>query len=307
MIMKIIPIKNIKIKNQGKLPKPEWIKIKLPISSIRINRIKSIMRENNINSVCEEASCPNIVECFNNNTATFMILGIICTRRCPFCDVKHASTALIPPDHQEPERLATTIHDIGLNYVVITSVNRDDLIDGGAEHFVNCIRAIRKKNINIKIEILVPDFRRCFNDALNFITTEPPDVFGHNIENVPRIYRIIRPGANYKKSLQLLEIFKKYCPNIPTKSGLMLGLGENNQEIIKVMQDLRNHGVTMLTLGQYLQPSSNHFPVQRYVSKEEFDEIKQEALSMGFVYAACGPFVRSSYRAEMQEKGISVF
>ncbi|MBK4775284.1 lipoyl synthase [Candidatus Pantoea edessiphila] len=303
--MKIIAIKNIKTHDQEILPKPEWIKIKLPINSSRIDRIKSILRKNNVNSVCEEASCPNIVECFNNNTATFIILGVVCTRKCPFCDVKHGNP-LTPPDPYEAEKLANTIYNIGLNYVVITSVNRDDLIDGGAQHFINCIKSIRKKNIGIKVEILVPDFRRCINNALNIIIQEPPDVFGHNIENVPRIYRMIRPGANYKKSLQLLEKFKKYHSHIPTKSGLMLGLGETNDEIIKVMQDLRNHGVTMITLGQYLQPSRNHFPVKRYVPKEEFAQLKKEAISMGFIYAACGPLIRSSYRAEIQDKGLPI-
>ncbi|WP_241971807.1 lipoyl synthase [Candidatus Pantoea edessiphila] len=302
--MKIIPIKNIKIQDQEILPKPDWIKIKLPIDSSHIANVKSIMRKNNINSVCEEASCPNIIECFNKKTATFIILGVICTRRCPFCDVKHGQP--LTPDDKEPERLTNAIINIGLKYVVITSVNRDDLLDGGAQHFVNCISSIRKKSNNIKIEILVPDFRRCMNLALNIINNQPPDVFGHNIENVPRIYRQIRPGANYNKSLQLLENFKKYHPNIPSKSGLMLGLGETNSEIIKVMQDLRNHGVTMLTLGQYLQPSRNHLPVRRYVAPKEFDDMKKEALSMGFTYAACGPLVRSSYQAEKHDKGLQV-
>ncbi|PPI88040.1 lipoyl synthase [Candidatus Pantoea edessiphila] len=302
--MKTIPIKNIKTQNQEILPKPKWIKIKLPINSNRINNIISIMRKNKINSVCEEASCPNIIECFNKNTATFIILGIICTRKCPFCDVKHGNPFM--PDINEPERLASTVTSIGLKYVVITSVNRDDLIDGGAQHFVDCIYSIRKKNADIKIEILVPDFRRCMDRALNIIINQPPDIFSHNIENVPRIYRQIRPGANYKKSLKLLEQFKQYHPNIPSKSGLMLGLGETNTEIIEVMRDLYNHGVSMLTLGQYLQPSRNHFPVKRYVTPKEFNDIKKEALSIGFTYVACGPLVRSSYRAEMQEMGLQI-
>ncbi|PPI88714.1 lipoyl synthase [Candidatus Pantoea edessiphila] len=300
--MKIISIKNIE--NQETLSKPEWIKIKLPTNLVRINNIKAIMHENNVNSVCKEASCPNIVECFNNNTATFIILGVICTRKCPFCDVKHGNPSM--PDPDEPNRLANAVIAIGLKYIVITSVNRDDLIDGGAQHFVNCIIAIRKHSPNVRIEILVPDFRKCMNHALKIINNQPPDIFGHNIENVPRIYRQIRPGANYKKSLQLLEKFKKYHPNIPSKSGLMVGLGETNAEIIKVMQDLRSHGVTMLTVGQYLQPSHKHLPVKRYISPKEFNDIKKEALSMGFTYAACGPLIRSSYYADRQDRGLHI-
>ncbi|AFP84683.1 lipoyl synthase [secondary endosymbiont of Ctenarytaina eucalypti] len=302
--MALIPITTIAFEHQEILRKPTWMKIKLPSDLSRIHQLKSVMRKNNLHSVCEEASCPNLTECFNRGTATFMILGVICTRRCPFCDVAHGRP--LPPDTSEPEKLAQTIVDMGLRYVVVTSVDRDDLRDGGAQHFANCISAIRNKNPLIHIETLAPDFRGCMTRALEIITTAPPDVFNHNLENVPRLYRQVRPGANYHHSLKLLENFKTANPHLPTKSGLMVGLGETNSEIIEVMRDIHRHGVTMLTLGQYLQPSRYHLPVKRYVSPREFLEMKQEALSIGFTHVASGPFVRSSYYAELQVKGIEV-
>ncbi|VAY02238.1 Lipoyl synthase [Arsenophonus endosymbiont of Aleurodicus dispersus] len=295
-----IPIE--KIKTDQMLLKPEWLKIKLPADSNRIKEIKNAIHKNNLHTVCEEASCPNITECFNNSTVTFMILGAICTRHCPFCDVVNGKPDT--PDPNEPNKLAETIQDIGLKYVVITSVDRDDLRDGGAQHFADCITAIRKKNPNIKIETLVPDFRGRMDRAVTILSTAPPDIFNHNIENVPRIYRQVRPGANYKWSLQLLAKFKQIHPEIPTKSGLMVGLGETNEEIFDVMSDLRRHGVTMLTLGQYLQPSRYHLKVKRYVSPKKFEEMKNKAIAMGFTHAMCGPLVRSSYHADLQIKGM---
>ena len=294
----------VKIIPTTELPKkPDWIRVRIPVSP-EVDRIKSLLRKHKLHSVCEEASCPNLAECFNHGTATFMILGAICTRRCPFCDVAHGRP--VTPDANEPQKLAQTIADMGLRYVVVTSVDRDDLRDGGAQHFADCISAIREKNPSIKIETLVPDFRGRMDRALDILTVTPPDVFNHNLENVPRLYRQVRPGADYNWSLKLLERFKEAHPEIPTKSGLMVGLGETNDEIIEVMRDLRRHGVTMLTLGQYLQPSRHHLPVQRYVSPEEFEEMKAEAMAMGFTHAACGPFVRSSYHADLQAKGMEV-
>ncbi|WP_367680708.1 lipoyl synthase [Candidatus Fukatsuia anoeciicola] len=298
----LIPVKTFMTKQQAQLSKPEWLKIKLPTDSSRIQKIKAIMQKNGLYTVCQEASCPNLSECFNHGTATFMILGAICTRRCPFCDVSHGRPMVL--NSNEPKKLAQTIKSMDLRYVVITSVNRDDLHDGGAQHFANCIVHIRASNPAIKIEILVPDFRGRMNLALDILTLTPPDIFNHNLENVPRIYRQVRPGANYKGSLKLLESFNIRHPKIPTKSGLMVGLGETNTEVIEVMHDLRCHGVTMLTLGQYLQPSRNHLPVQRYVSPDEFNQMKTQALAMGFTHAACGPFVRSSYHADLQAKDI---
>lgn len=299
----IIPVKNID-PNQELLPKPEWMKIRLPASSAKIQDIKQAMRKNGLNSVCEEASCPNLAECFNHGTATFMILGAICTRRCPFCDVAHGKP--LPPDPDEPRKLAETIRDMKLRYVVITSVDRDDLRDGGAGHFADCVGAIRELNPEIKIEILVPDFRGKIEQALEKLAKNPPDVFNHNLENVPRLYKEIRPGADYQWSLRLLREFKQMFPHLPTKSGLMVGLGETNEEILQVMQDLRTNGVTMLTLGQYLQPSRHHLPVSRYVPPTEFDLFRSQAKQMGFEQAACGPFVRSSYHADLQAKGVEV-
>jgi lipoic acid synthetase len=302
--MALIPIKMVATERQELLRKPDWMRIKLPADSTRIQCIKASMRKNGLHSVCEEASCPNLYECFNYGIATFMILGAICTRRCPFCDISHGRPMI--PDDTEPEKLAQTIADMGLHYVVITSVDRDDLRDGGAQHFADCIAASRAKNPSIKIETLVPDFRGRMERALAILTKTPPDVFNHNLENVPRVYRKVRPGASYAWSLKLLERFKEAHPHIPTKSGLMVGLGETNAEIIEVMRDMRHHGVTMLTLGQYLQPSRHHLPVQRYVSPDEFDEMKEEAKDMGFTHAACGPFVRSSYHADLQVRGLEV-
>ncbi len=280
------------------------MKIKCRVCLTRIRGTKATIEKNGLHSVCREPCCPTRAECLNPGTATFMILGAIGARRCPFCDVAHGRP--VAPDANEPVKLAQTIADMALRYVVITSVDRDDLRDGGAQHFADCITAIREKSPQIKIETLVPDFRGRMDRALDILTATPPDVFNHNLENVPRIYRQVRPGADYNWSLKLLERFKEAHPEIPTKSGLMVGLGETNEEIIEVMRDLRRHGVTMLTLGQYLQPSRHHLPVQRYVSPDEFDEMKAEALAMGFTHAACGPFVRSSYHADLQAKGMEV-
>lgn len=293
-----IPVKVVTSEPEEILRKPKWMKIKLPADLTRIQSIKATIRKNGLHSVCEEASCPNLPECFSHGTATFMILGAICTRRCPFCNVTHGRP--VEPDTNEPRRLAKTIANLLLRYVVITSVDRDDLHDGGAQHFADCIIAIREANPFIKIEILVPDFRGRVKCALEILTKTPPDVFNHNLESVPRIYREVRPGANYLQSLKLLNDFKKAQPHIPTKSGLMVGLGETHEEIIEVMRDLRNNGITVLTLGQYLQPSSQHLPVKRYVTPSEFNEMKEEAISMGFTHASCGPFIRSSYHADLQ-------
>lgn len=293
-----IPVKIVPSERETMLRKPDWLRVKLPASNQRILDIKQALRANGLHSVCEEASCPNLAECFNHGTATFMILGAICTRRCPFCDVAHGRP--LKPDEQEPVKLAQTIRDMKLKYVVITSVDRDDLRDGGAQHFADCIREIRKLNPEIKIEILVPDFRGRIDAALDILSTEPPDVFNHNLETAPMHYRKARPGANYQWSLDLLKRFKERHPNVPTKSGLMMGLGETNDEIAQVLRDLREHKVEMLTLGQYLQPSKFHLPVERYVSPAEFDELKALADELGFTHAACGPLVRSSYHADLQ-------
>jgi len=287
----------IKIVPQLSLRKPEWIRMKVP-DSTRFQEIKQILRENHLHTVCEEASCPNIGECFSGGTATFMVLGDICTRRCPFCDVAHGKP--LAPDAQEPENLARTIAAMRLKYVVITSVDRDDLRDGGAQHFVDCIQAVRTHSPQIRIEVLVPDFRGRLDRALEILTLAPPDVMNHNLETVPRLYKQARPGADYQNSLALLNAFGHYHPQVPTKSGLMLGLGETDDEILQVMQDLRDHGVSMLTLGQYLQPSAHHLPVLRYVTPERFAKFEQKALAMGFTHAACGPMVRSSYHADQQ-------
>ena len=291
----------IKIIPQPMLRKPEWIRMKVP-DSARFQEIKRVLRENNLHTVCEEASCPNIGECFSGGTATFMILGDICTRRCPFCDVAHGKP--LPPDVNEPKNLARTIAQMQLKYVVITSVDRDDLKDGGAQHFVDCIQAVREASPNIKIEILVPDFRGRLDVAMAILNASPPDVMNHNLETVPRLYKQARPGSDYQNSLNLLKAFNEMYPNIPTKSGLMLGLGETDDEIIEVMQDLRAHHVSMLTLGQYLQPSVHHLPVMRYVEPEIFDAFKQKANTMGFNNAASGPMVRSSYHADAQAQRI---
>lgn len=291
----------IKIIPQPMLRKPEWIRMKVP-DSARFQEIKQVLRDNNLHTVCEEASCPNIGECFSGGTATFMILGDICTRRCPFCDVAHGKP--LPPDPHEPENLARTIAQMKLRYVVVTSVDRDDLPDGGAQHFVDCIRAIRQQSPHIRIEILVPDFRGRLEIALKILREAPPDVMNHNLETVPRLYKQARPGSDYQNSLNLLRQFNALYPSVPTKSGLMLGLGETDDEILQVMQDLRDHGVTMLTLGQYLQPSVHHLPVLRYVTPDTFAWFKQQADAMGFDNAASGPMVRSSYHADQQAHAV---
>ncbi|WP_372628075.1 lipoyl synthase [Arsukibacterium sp.] len=302
--MALIPVKVLPTEPEEMLRKPAWLKIKLPKNSERIDQIKGAMRKHGLHSVCEEAACPNLPECFNHGTATFMILGAICTRRCPFCDVAHGRP--LPPSAEEPEKLALTIRDMKLKYVVITSVDRDDLRDGGAQHFADCIDAIRKYCPDIKIEVLVPDFRGRMDVALDILSKSPPDVFNHNLETAPRLYKLARPGADYKWSLTLLKRFKQAHPQVSTKSGLMVGLGETTEELLQVLQDLRDHDVDMLTVGQYLQPSKHHLPVKRYMPPAEFDDIKQFANSIGFKHAACGPFVRSSYHADRQAAGEEV-
>jgi lipoic acid synthetase len=294
-----IPIK-VEI-NKTILRKPSWIRAKAP-SGKGVANIRAILRENSLNSVCEEASCPNLGECFSKGTATFMIMGDICTRRCPFCDVAHGRPNSL--DENEPEKLASTIKQLKLKYVVITSVDRDDLRDGGAAHFVACIQAVRAQCPDTKIEILVPDFRGRMDIALEIMTKCPPDVFNHNLESVPSLYKKIRPGSDYFWSLKLLQKFKRLHPNVATKSGLMLGLGETKEQIIQVLKDLREHDVNMLTLGQYLQPSIDHLAVERFVPPEEFKEYEDIAYSLGFDQAACGPMVRSSYHADLQAKNL---
>lgn len=279
------------------LRKPAWIRAKSPARP-EVKKLKNILREHKLHTVCEEANCPNLGECFSGGTATFMIMGDICTRRCPFCDVGHGRPN--PLDLNEPLNMANTIKDMGLKYVVITSVDRDDLRDGGAGHFVNCIIETRKAIPSIQIEILVPDFRGRMDVALELMTTAPPDVFNHNLETVPRLYKKARPGSDYQWSLDLIKSFKAMHPDVPTKSGLMLGLGEEIDEVKVVMQDLLDHGCDMLTLGQYLQPSLDHLPVSRYVTPDEFDELRDIGLAMGFKNVASGPMVRSSYHADKQ-------
>ena len=302
--VKHIPITIMPTEKADMLRKPAWIKIKLPRNTDKIDHIKKTLRKNNLHSVCEEASCPNLAECFNHGTATFMILGDICTRRCPFCDVGHGKP--LPPSAEEPIKLAKTIAEMKLKYVVITSVDRDDLRDGGAQHFVDCISAIREHSPSTKIEVLVPDFRGRMDRALEILKQSPPDVFNHNLETIPRLYRECRPGANYQWSLDLLKKFKQQHPHIPTKSGLMMGMGEDKHEIAQVLKDLRTHNVEMLTLGQYLQPSKHHFPLKRYVHPDEFDELGEVAKTLGFSHAASGPMVRSSYHADKQAAGEEV-
>lgn len=289
-----IPIKVVPV---VPLKKPAWIKVRLG-NGARFNEVKQALRANNLHTVCEEAACPNIGECFGKGTATFMILGDLCTRRCPFCDVAHGRPK--PPDPDEPENLARTIAAMRLRYVVVTSVDRDDLLDGGAGHFVDCIRAIRARSPSTRIEILVPDFRGRLDKALAVLADAPPDVMNHNLETVPRLYRQARPGADYAHSLRLLRDFKREHPRVPTKSGLMVGLGETDDEIVAVMRDLRGHGVDMLTIGQYLQPSAHHLPVLRYVEPAQFKRFEEGAHALGFAHAACGPLVRSSYHADQQ-------
>jgi lipoyl synthase len=288
-----------------KLKKPDWIRVRAASAGSRFHEIKSILREKRLHTVCEEATCPNIGECFGKGTATFMILGDLCTRRCPFCDVAHGRP--LAPDPDEPAHLAETIAALELAYVVITSVDRDDLKDGGARHFADCIRAVRERSPKTRIEILVPDFRKRVERALAALDTALPDVMNHNLETVPRLYKHARPGADYANSLELLRRFKERHPQIPTKSGLMLGLGETDAEILEVMRDLRAHRVDMVTLGQYLQPSAHHLPVLRYAHPDTFAMFERAAAEMGFQHAAVGPMVRSSYHADRQahEAGVA--
>jgi lipoic acid synthetase len=294
-----IPIKIVPLAET--LKKPDWIRVKAASSSSRFTEIKQILRENQLVTVCEEASCPNIGECFGKGTATFMIMGDKCTRRCPFCDVGHGRPD--PLDLQEPINLAKTIAALKLSYVVITSVDRDDLRDGGAQHFVDCIRRTKELSPSTRIEVLVPDFRGRLEKALDIFASDPqglPDVMNHNLETVPRLYKQARPGSDYAHSLKLLMDFKARFPQIPTKSGLMVGLGETDEEILKVMQDMRAHHIDMLTIGQYLAPSNHHLPVLRYVHPDTFKEFEQKAYAMGFSHAAVGAMVRSSYHADQQ-------
>ncbi len=282
-----------------RVPKPAWLRVQAPTA--KAIALKNLLREQNLHTVCEEASCPNLSECFGHGTATFMIMGDVCTRRCAFCDVAHGRP--LPLDEQEPGRLAKAIGLMGLRYVVVTSVDRDDLHDGGASHFTECIRQIRESCAGVKIEILVPDFRGRLGRSLQILCQQPADVFNHNLETVPRLYPHVRPGADYQHSLDLLYRHKQQLVHVPTKSGLMLGLGEYTNEVIQVMRDLRQHDVDRLTLGQYLQPSRHHLPVQRYLNPAEFDRLRSVAESLGFSHVASGPLVRSSYHADIQAYG----
>jgi len=293
-----IPIKVVP--SEKTLRKPSWIRAK-SAGHPAVAQLKSILRENKLHTVCEEAACPNLGECFSHGTATFMIMGDICTRRCPFCDVAHGRPLPLAP--QEPIHLAQTISAMHLNYVVVTSVDRDDLKDGGAVHFVDCIRAIRRQSPHTKIEILVPDFRGRMEIALNVMQQAPPDVFNHNLETIPRLYKKARPGADYTHSLKLIQQFKQSHPEVPTKSGIMLGLGEELDEIKTVLRDLRAHACDRLTLGQYLQPSKHHLAVERFVTPQEFAELATYANQIGFSNVASGPMVRSSYHADLQAAG----
>ncbi len=292
--VKIVPREKV-------LRKPPWLRVSSPLNPA-VSDLKNVLHAHGLHTVCEEASCPNIGECFGHGTATFMIMGKLCTRRCPFCDVAHGRPDPLDPD--EPRRLADVIADMGLRFVVVTSVDRDDLRDGGGGHFRECIRAIRSRTPKIHVEVLVPDFRGRVDSALDALSQAPPDVFNHNLETVPRLYRKARPGADYEGSLALLEEFKQRHARIPTKSGIMVGLGETNDEVLAVMQDLRRHGCDLLTIGQYLQPSRQyHLPVERYVTPSEFNDFSRAGLDMGFTNVASGPLVRSSYHAEQQAAG----
>ena len=288
-----IPIKVVPL--EQKLKKPEWIRAQLPTGK-KFFEIKNILRDQKMHTVCEEASCPNIGECFSRGTATFMIMGDICTRRCPFCDVGHGRPNALDPE--EPQHLASSVAAMNLRYVVITSVDRDDLRDGGAQHFADCITAIRERSPNTKIEILVPDFRGRMDIALEILAKTPPDVMNHNLETHPRLYKQARPGANYQHSLELLRRYKEMMPHIPTKSGIMVGLGETDDEVREIMRDMRANNIEMITVGQYLQPSNSHLPVLRYVTPEMFKQFEREAYAMGFTNAAIGAMVRSSYHAD---------
>lgn len=294
-----IPIKVVPTKSVQR--KPSWIRAKAPTGDL-VRKLKSALRENNLFTVCEEASCPNLGECFSKGTATFMIMGDICTRRCPFCDVGHGRPN--PLDAGEPAKLAKTIHNMGLRYVVITSVDRDDLRDGGARHFIDCIAQTRRLNPHIKIEILTPDFRGRMDVALQTLGNSLPDVFNHNLESIPTLYKKVRPGADYQWSLDLLKKFKQMYPQVVTKSGLMLGLGEEIHQVEQVLRDMRAHDVNMLTLGQYLQPSLDHLPIERFVTPDEFDALAEFAYTIGFDQVASGPMVRSSYHADLQAESV---
>ena len=292
-----IPIKVVPTEPKRK---PEWIRSKVP-SNPEVSRLKTLLREHQLHTICEEAACPNLGECFTQGTATFLIMGQICTRRCPFCDVAHGKPD--PLDQNEPAHLAKTIAAMKLKHVVVTSVDRDDLRDGGAAHFRECIKEIRTQSPNTNIEVLVPDFRGRMNVALEVLAECPPDIFNHNLESIPRLYKAVRPGSDYQWSLDLIKKFQAQHPNVPTKSGLMLGLGETIDEIKQVMQDLRDHHCQMLTLGQYLQPSRHHLAVERFVTPAEFDDLAVVAKGMGFEHVASGPMVRSSYHADLQAEG----
>jgi lipoic acid synthetase len=294
----------VKVEAGEVLKKPDWIRVKAGSPSTRFYEIKDILRSNKLVTVCEEASCPNIGECFGKGTATFMIMGDKCTRRCPFCDVGHGRPD--PLDVNEPENLAKTIAALKLQYVVITSVDRDDLRDGGSQHFVDCIQRTRALSPQTQIEILVPDFRGRDDRALEILKAAPPDVMNHNLETVPRLYKEARPGSDYHFSLNLLKKFKALFPHVPTKSGLMVGLGETDEEILQVMQDMRAHNIDMLTIGQYLAPSTSHIPVRRYVHPDTFKMFEEKAYEMGFSHAAVGAMVRSSYHADQQAHAASV-
>ena len=296
-----IPVKVIPTSDLPR--KPDWIRVRVPANG-EVQRIKTLLRAQKLHTVCEEASCPNLPECFGGGTATFMVMGDICTRRCPFCDVAHGRPNALDPD--EPKHLAESVAALNLKYVVVTSVDRDDLRDGGAAHFASCIRAIRESSYNTKIEVLVPDFRGRMEVALDCFEADPPDVFNHNLENVPRLYKAIRPGSDYQWSLDLLKQYKDRMPQVATKSGLMVGLGETNEEVKTVMEDLHRHRVDMVTIGQYLQPSKQHSPVDRFVHPDEFEEFKLFGDQLGFLNVASGPLVRSSYHADLQLRGEDV-
>ncbi|KGD59892.1 lipoyl synthase [Alcanivorax jadensis T9] len=298
--VRTIPMVN---EETGYQRKPDWIRVRVPANG-EIQRIKSMLREQKLHTVCEEAACPNLPECFGGGTATFMIMGDICTRRCAFCDVGFGRPNTLDPE--EPLHLAESVDNLGLKYVVITSVDRDDLADGGAEHFAECIRQVRSRTPQTKIEILTPDFRPCLDTAVDILVETAPDVFNHNIETVPELYKHIRPGARYQHSLDLLQRYKARRPDVSTKSGIMVGLGETYEQVINTIKDLRAHDVDMLTIGQYLQPSKHHAPVDRFVHPDEFRDYARVANELGFRSVASGPMVRSSYHADLQHKGIDV-
>ena len=297
-------VRTIPVTNEPMIQrKPDWIRVRVPANG-EIQRIKKMLRRQKLHTVCEEAACPNLPECFGGGTATFMIMGDICTRRCSFCDVGFGRPKALDPE--EPAHLAESVSDLGLRYVVVTSVDRDDLDDGGAAHFAECISAVRETSPHTTIEVLVPDFRPCLDTALDTLTRTPPDVFNHNIETVPRLYKHIRPGARFDHSLELLERFRDMNPGVPTKSGIMVGLGETREEVLEVLEILRRHNVDRVTIGQYLQPSAHHAPVERFVHPDEFREYAAHAEALGFSSIASGPMVRSSYHADLQHQGVDV-